>query len=35
MCIHMPLEDGEGDSLDNEDNNDNVKIGESSIAGSM
>jgi hypothetical protein len=32
----MPLEDGAGDSLDNEeDNNNNVKIGESSIAGSM
>ncbi|GJN06139.1 hypothetical protein PR202_ga23835 [Eleusine coracana subsp. coracana] len=36
MCIHMPLEDATGDSLDNEeDSNNSAKIGESSIVGSM
>jgi RNA recognition motif-containing protein len=36
MCIHMPLEDGAGDSLDNEeDSNNNIKIRESSIAGTL
>ncbi|KAL6890544.1 hypothetical protein ACP4OV_008799 [Aristida adscensionis] len=36
ICIHMPLEDGPGDSLDNEEgNNHNDKIGESSMAGSL
>ncbi|KAL6626520.1 hypothetical protein ACP70R_030246 [Stipagrostis hirtigluma subsp. patula] len=35
ICIHMPLEDGAGDSLDNEEDNHNEKIGESSMAGSL
>uniref|UniRef100_A0A0A8YK76 RRM domain-containing protein n=1 Tax=Arundo donax TaxID=35708 RepID=A0A0A8YK76_ARUDO len=36
ICIHMPLEDSAGDSLDNEeDNNHKEKTGESSMAGSL